>query len=328
MNYTEELATAGRFLKENDHFLVVNHVSPDGDATGSLLAMGHILESLGKSFVLINEGETPKKFLFGPLAEAVQDLSRDPLKGMFKNVISLDCGDLKRLGTTVDYFTKDVILLNIDHHTTNDLFGHLNVVRTEACATCEILFDLVHSLGIPFSRHLASSLYMGILTDTGGFRYSNTNSDVMKMAAVLLEHGVSPADVAERCLETISSSYISLLQKVLPTLELSFEGKAASLTISLKTKEQSGATAEDMEGIVNYARNIEGVEVGVLFKQVDDKLVKISMRSRREIDVSAIAKELGGGGHARAAGCSFQGSLQVAKEIIQKKLQEAWKDQI
>ncbi|HJV46699.1 MAG TPA: bifunctional oligoribonuclease/PAP phosphatase NrnA [Bacillota bacterium] len=326
MNHKQALAAAGRFLKENDHFLVINHVSPDGDATGSLLAMGYILKTLGKSFTLVNEGETPKKFLTGELGNQVQNLTAHPLEQKYNYAIALDCGDYKRLGKSAEYLAENAELLNIDHHPTNDLFGQVNLVRTDACATCEILYDLVIELGISLTVSLANNLYMGILTDTGGFRYSNTNSEVMRKAADLLSHGVKPAEIAERCLETISSTYIRLLQLVLPTLELSSDGKVAKLTITQEMVESSGASSEDMEGIVNYARNIEGVEVGILLKQVDHDLVKMSLRSRQEVDVSAIAKALGGGGHARAAGCSFRGSLEEAGAALEQKLKEAWND--
>lgn len=324
MSYRDELLAASRFLKENDHFLVVNHVSPDGDATGSLLAMGHILQALGKQFKLVNEGTTSEKFLFIPLSEEVMNLSEEPLDQKYQHVIALDCGDFPRVGDAARFFADDVKLLNIDHHPTNDLFGTTNLVRVDACATAEILFDLVEAMNIELTTELATALYMGILTDTGGFRYSNTNAEVMEKIAVLLKHGVSPADVAERCLETISQSYLRLLQLVLPTLTMHKENQIAFLTISLEAMEQSQATPEDMEGMVNYARNIEGVEVGVLFKQVDPQTVKASLRSKRDINVSAIAKELGGGGHARAAGCTIKDDLERAQQIILEKLNQVW----
>ncbi len=324
MSYREDLLAASRFLQENDHFLIVNHVSPDGDATGSLLAMGHILQALGKNFILANEGKTPEKFLFIPLSEKVMDLSEQTLSKKYQHVIAVDCGDFPRVGDACRFFADDVQLLNIDHHPTNDQFGTVNLVRVDACATAEILFDLALEMNITFTNELATALYMGILTDTGGFRYSNTNAEVMEKIAVLLKHGVRPADVAERCLETISQSYLRLLQLVLPSLTMYKDNQVAFLSITLEAMEQSQATSEDMEGMVNYARNIEGVEVGVLFKQMDSHTVKASLRSKKEINVSAIAKELGGGGHARAAGCTIKDGLDKAQHIILEKLNQVW----
>lgn len=324
MSYQESLCSAGRFLKENDHFLVINHVSPDGDATGSLLAMGHILSALDKTFVLANEGETPEKFLFLPLGNQIVNLSDGILDSQFNKVIALDCGDEKRMGKAVNYMTEDATLLNIDHHQSNDSFGAFNLIRTDACATAEILLDLVKDMGLSLTRDLAMCLYTGILTDTGGFRYSNTNAVVMNKAAELLSVGVEPAVVAERCLETITSSYIRLLQLVFPTLSLEMDGRVASLTITTDAMKESTASLEDMEGIVNYARNIEGVEVGILYKQIDSTTVKVSLRSRSIIDVAVIAKAVGGGGHARAAGCTIQGDIKEVQGLVLEKVRQAW----
>lgn len=324
MNYKEHLAAAGRFLRENDRFLVVNHVSPDGDATGSLLAMGYMLQALGKQFVLVNEGSTPEKFLFIPHSSKIINLSEEKLDGLFNRAIALDCGDHQRVGEAARYFTEDVQLLNVDHHPTNDLFGTFNLVRTDACATAEILYDLVKDMDLPLHTSLATAIYMGLLTDTGGFRYSNTTAEVMQKAADLLHHGVSPSEVAERCLETITASYLRLLREVLPTLTMDFNDEAAYLTITLEAMEKSQANREDMEGLVNYARNIEGVEVGVLFKQIDPTTVKVSLRSNKKVDVSAIAKELGGGGHAKAAGCTVKGSLPEVVKIVKERLGQVW----
>ncbi|WP_134700417.1 bifunctional oligoribonuclease/PAP phosphatase NrnA [Ammoniphilus sp. YIM 78166] len=324
MSYKLDLAAAGRFLADNDHFLVVNHVNPDGDATGSLLAVGHMLKSLGKNFTLANEGPTPEKFKFIPLSEAIIDLSEQKLDRTFDRVIALDCGDFQRIGAVADYFSEGFKLLNIDHHPTNDSFGSANLVRTDACATAEILYDLMKDMQISLHKDLATSIYMGLLTDTGGFRYSNTTAEVLHKAADLLNYEVSPGEVAERCLETITVSYLRLLREVLPTLTMDFNNRAAYLTITLEAMEASQANREDMEGIVNYARNIEGVEVGVLFKQVDSDIVKVSMRSNRTVDVAAIAKELGGGGHAKASGCTVKGSLTEVTEVVREKLKQAW----
>jgi len=323
MSYKEQLSIAGRFLAENDHFLVLNHVSPDGDATGSLLAMGHILQAMGKTFTLANEGQTPKKLLFLPLSESILDLSIQDDLQPFSAVIALDCGDYKRIGDATRFIKEDVPILNIDHHPTNDCFGTVNVVWTQACATAEILFDLVKQMDIPLTKELASALYMGFLTDTGGFRYSNTTPEVMSKAAELLSCGVSPAEMAERCLETFTKAFVQLLRQVLETLDVSFFGKVATLSVTLDTMKEVSADSDDLDGLVNYARNIEGVEVGILFKEKDKNTIKVSLRSRQYVDVAKIAKQLGGGGHVRAAGCTINASLDEAKQMIHEILVKA-----
>ncbi|MBP1931535.1 DHH family phosphoesterase [Ammoniphilus resinae] len=322
MSYKEQLSIAGRFLTENDHFLVLNHVSPDGDATGSLLAMGHLLQTLGKTFTLANEGQTPRKLLFLPLSESILDLSTQELPP-FSTVIALDCGDFKRIGDASRFIMENAQILNIDHHPTNDFFGTVNIVQTEACSTAEILFDLVKQMDIPLTEELAKPLYMGFLTDTGGFRYSNTTAEVMSKAAELLSCGVSPSDMAERCLETISKTYVQLLRLVLETIDVSFSGKVATLSATLDTIKEVDADSDDLDGLVNYARNIEGVEVGILFKEKDENTIKVSLRSKHQVDVGKIAKELGGGGHVRAAGCTINASLKEAKQMIYEILKQA-----
>jgi phosphoesterase RecJ-like protein len=324
MSYSHDLEDAADFLKKNDRFLVINHVNPDGDATGSLLAMGHILKALGKQFVLANEGHTPNKFSFLPLSEQIVNLDQHPLEQTYSSVIVLDCGDAERMGKVREYITSGALLLNIDHHPTNDGFGTTNLIRTEACATAEILFDLVQCLDIQPDQAMAACLYTGLLTDTGGFRYANTNAEVLEKAGQLLQTGVSPSDVAEKCMESITVSYIKLLQQVLPTLRLDYAGQVASLTVSLESIERSQVNADETDGLIGFARNIEGVEVGLLYKQVDETTVKVSLRSKSTIDVARIAKELGGGGHVRASGCTIVGGLATAQQLVMEKLQQYW----
>ncbi|MBO8170971.1 MAG: bifunctional oligoribonuclease/PAP phosphatase NrnA [Bacillaceae bacterium] len=318
--YSQSLKHAIRFLKANNHFLVVNHVNPDGDATGSLLAVGCLLKRWGKDFVLVNEGKTPARFSFLPLFDQIRDLSRDPLTGSFDHVIAVDSADRERMGSVRDYIADGANLLNIDHHPTNDRYGTINVVREDAASTTEVLYDLVKSAGEPFDQDLATCLYTGLLTDTGGFRYSNTTANVMRVAAELLQHQVSPAKIAERCLETRSEAYMKLLQLSLQSLEIMEEGKLATISVRLKDMEKSGASREDADGLVNYPRNIEKVEVGICFKELEDQKVKVSFRSREYIDVSQIAREFGGGGHVRASGCTMEGTLDEVKDRVIKRV--------
>jgi phosphoesterase RecJ-like protein len=322
-SYQASLEAAARFLNEHQHFLVVNHVNPDGDATGSLLAMGWVLRQLGKQATLVNEGETPGKFMFLPGAEAILNASAQAEHHTYDAVITCDCADFARVGSVEAWFVPERKLLNIDHHPTNDLFGTTNLVRVDAAATAEIIFDLVKHMRLPLNKELATCLYTGMLTDTGGFRYSNTTPYIMEAASELLAHGVEPAAIAERVLESITKAHVGLLQRSLQTLELSDGDKAAYLTVTLNDLEETGASNEDTEGLVNYGRNIEGVEVGILLKEVADGKVKVSFRSRSEVDVAAIAKSLGGGGHVRAAGCTVSGTLDEVKAIVTQKVSAA-----
>ncbi|GED29062.1 DHH family phosphoesterase [Brevibacillus centrosporus] len=320
LNTVEE---AARFMQSHDRFLVLSHVNPDGDATGSALGVVMILEQLGKEYVVVNEGETPVKFNFLPRFEQLRNLSTQPLDETFEAVIAVDCADESRMGDVRSLFGSGAALLNIDHHPTNDGFGSINLIRTDAAATAEILYDVAVAAGVSFNEELALCIYTGLLTDTGGFRYSNTSPHVMEIASQLLRYGVKPGEVAERCLEEITLAHVKMLRLALQSLEMSHENLVASITVHFEDFAQAGAGRDDTGGLVNYCRNIEGVEVGVSFVESEVGAVKVSLRARDRVDVSAIAKQLGGGGHAKAAGCTIRGSLQDAKGKVWLALGEA-----
>jgi phosphoesterase RecJ-like protein len=314
---------AARFMRDHDRFLVLSHVNPDGDATGSALGVALILEQLGKEYIVANEGETPAKFDFLPRFERLRNLSLQPLEETFGAVIAVDCADESRMGDVRSLFGSGTPLLNIDHHPTNDGFGTTNLIRTDAAATAEILFDVAKAAGVSFNEELALCIYTGLLTDTGGFRYSNTSPSVMEIASELLRYGVKPGEVAERCLEEITLAHVKILRRALQTLALSHQNLVASITVYVDDFTQTGADREDAGGLVNYCRNIEGVEVGVSFVESESGVVKVSLRARDRVDVSAIAKELGGGGHAKAAGCTMRGTLPEVQAKVWQVLGEA-----
>lgn len=318
-----KIEEAARFMKEHDRFLVISHVNPDGDATGSALAVVQILEQLGKEYIVANEGATPAKFSFLPLFDRIRNLSQHPLEETFGAVIAVDCADESRMGDVRSLFDSDTLLLNIDHHPTNDGFGTVNLIQTDAAATAEILFEVAKAAGVVFNEELALCLYTGLLTDTGGFRYSNTSPSVMNIAAELLRYGVKPGEVAERCLEEITFAHVKILRRALQSLQLSHQNLVASISVTLDDFAQTGAEREDAGGLVNYCRNIEGVEVGVSFVEVEPGVVKVSMRARERVDVAVIAKQLGGGGHAKAAGCTQRGSLADVQAKVWRALGEA-----
>lgn len=317
--YQNQLEQAAAFIRTNDRFLVAAHVNPDGDATSSTLAVGHILNQLGKSFTMINEGAIPRKFGILEGYSDILDYSRlsQDQSPQFDCVISVDCADYCRIGAVRSLFGDHIDLLNIDHHPTNDGFGTVPLIQPHAASTTEVLYDLVRSLGIAWTRPLAECIYTGLLTDTGGFRYSNTTPKVMAIASEMLEYGVSGNHLADRFLERLTFSQVIILQKALSTLSFSDDKRIGWLSITLDDIRESGAENEDMDGLVNYPRNIEGVEVGILFKQVDDRSVKVSLRSAGKVDVARIAQSFGGGGHIRAAGCKMEGTLNetVAKVV-------------
>lgn len=314
--YKEKLQAAARFIHENDDFLVVSHVSPDGDAIGSTSAVGFILQLLGKTYTLINDGRTPKKYQMLLGGQPIVDYSLVPPSRRFGRVIAVDCADFSRIGGVHNVFDEGVQLLNIDHHPTNDLFGSVNLVHPDAAATVEIIFELGQQLGIQWTKPLAASIYAGLLTDTGGFRYSNTSPNVLSIAEKMLRAGAEGAVLAEQLLETMTYPQMQLLRDALSTLEFAKDRQIAWLSVSQETLSRIGASDEDSEGLVNIPRNVEGVQVGMMFKEKDTNLFKVSLRSAGKVDVAQIAKRLGGGGHVRAAGCTVEGTLDDVVERL------------
>lgn len=317
--YSQQLAAAAKFIEQHDDFLVVSHIQPDGDAASSTYATGWILKQLGKSFTMINEGAMPSKFSYLWGSDQVLDFGKEAPERLYQTIISVDCADFSRMGRISTLFDDQAQLLNVDHHPTNDRFGSCHLIKHDAAATVQILYDLAIHMKLVPNLEFGDCIYTGLLTDTGGFRYSNTSPKVMQMGATLLSLGVQGSVIAEQVLERVTYSQIVLLQKALSTLSFANDRKLAWLVVSLADLELTGASSDDLDGLVNYPRNVEGVEVGMLFKEKAVGVVKVSLRSSGLVDVAAIAQSLGGGGHVRASGCTIQGTLE---EAVAKMVQE------
>ncbi|MFP4973868.1 bifunctional oligoribonuclease/PAP phosphatase NrnA [Paenibacillus sp. CN-4] len=316
-SYDESLRQTKDYLLEHDDYLVVSHVQPDGDAVSSTLAVGWLLSCLGKKYTLVNEGPIPERMRFLWQAEQIVDLSVTPLDRTFRNVVCVDCADFARVGLTRNLFAEQAEIVNIDHHPTNNGYGTVNLIKPDAAATAEILFDLLSLFELEWNPDIAEALYTGLLTDTGGFRYSNTTPKVMEAASALLEHGVDGPKLAESLLEEMTLAQVKLLARALESLQLTPEGDVAWVVITPQDMLDCGAANEDLEGIVNYPRNIRGVEVGMLFKVIRDDVVKVSLRSAGRVDVAALAQVFGGGGHVRAAGVRIEEPLEsVVPKIL------------
>lgn len=323
ISYEQQLIESEKYIKENDDFLIVSHVHPDGDTISSSLAMAYILKLLGKSFEIVNQDHVPDKYNFLSMFDKFKVIS--DIEKKYTNIITLDIADINRAGKINDLLCKKPRILNIDHHFTNDNFGDINIVMPSAAATTEVIYYLINKMGIEFDENLATYIYTGLLTDTGGFRYSNTTSNVMRIAAEMLDYKISPATIAEITLETMTKSFLEVLKKALDNLEL-VEGSQVAWTTLLYSDIEN--LDEDTEGIVSYTRNIEGVEVGIFFKETSPNEYKVSLRSKNHIDVGSIAKIFGGGGHIRAAGFSYSGLLDTIKSelLVEIKQTKGWKE--
>ncbi|MDT3424568.1 phosphoesterase RecJ-like protein [Paenibacillus forsythiae] len=319
-SYEHSLRQTRQFLLDHDDYLVVSHVQPDGDAVSSTLAVGWLLSCLGKKYMMLNEGPIPTRMKYLWRAEQIVDMSANPPERKFSHVICVDCADFQRVGQTQRYFEPNASIVNIDHHPTNNGYGTVQLIKPDAAATAEILFDLLKEFDITWDADIATAIYTGLLTDTGGFRYSNTSPKVMEVSSELLSHGVNGPELAETLLEEMSLAQVKVLSKALNRLELSPKGDIAWVYVTPQDMIDCGAANEDLEGIVNYPRNIQGVEVGMLFKVIHDQAVKVSFRSAGKVDVAALAQAFGGGGHTRAAGARLDMPLEEAVSLVLKEV--------
>ncbi len=300
-------------LKKESKFYLISHMLPDGDSIGSLLAMGEGLQKMGKDVRLFAPGYIPGKYRFLEGTESIvhEVLVNDPDITM----IVLDSSDPDRLGIFKDAVLKSKVIINLDHHVTNQRFGSLNYVDSNAAATGEIVYGILQELQVELNRSIAESLYVAISTDTGSFKYENTTPHTHRVVASLLEAGLNPGALSQRIFDERPLSFYMLMKVAISGLEM-YEGRRiAVMTLSRDLRESSGASTDDLEGIVNYTRNIEGVELGILFYVESEQEVKVGFRSKT-LDVSELAGNLNGGGHIRAAGCRLQGDFQTVKERV------------
>ncbi len=295
-----------RQIKAGQRFLVCAHASPDGDAIGSTLGLMLGLEKLGKEVVAYNADGVPDTFSFLPGADRLLD----DLGGQaeFDVVFVLDAGDLSRTGDQVA--KRAPVLINIDHHPGSD-FGDICYLDTNVAATAVLIYRLLLACDLSLDQDIALSLYTGLLSDTGSFRYANSNQEAFNVGGELVSLGIDPWQVASALYESQPPERMKLLSQVLATLFIAPEGKYASVYMTLDMLEKTGALPEHTDGFVNYPRAVSGVEVAVFFRQVEAGKVKISFRSRGRIDVNQLAQKLGGGGHKNAAGAHGEGSLDA-----------------
>jgi bifunctional oligoribonuclease and PAP phosphatase NrnA len=320
MSETTDLGTAlervAEEIRRRDRFLLTAHESPDGDALGSLLGMHHMLTALGKDsvmFLAAKEFPLPVEYRFLPLEEVFHE---PPADMPDRAVVFLDCGNIDRM--PVDFLADGGnFRINIDHHHDNTRFGDVNLVEVDASCTAEIVYELAVLLGVEMDPEMASALYVGMVTDTGKFMYENSSARTHRIAAELIEAGVEIDETYRRLYEHVPIEKLRLLSRALDGIERRCDGTLVLSYISAADYEESGAGEEMTEGIIDHLRSVEGARVAALIRDLDDPgrpARKVSLRSSGgEIDVSAIARQRGGGGHKRAAG--FSTDLEVAELV-------------
>ena len=294
-------------LRSRDKFLLTAHEGPDGDALGSLLGMHYLLTALGKDsvmFLTAKEFPLPIEYRFLPLEEVFHEPPADMAD---RTAIFLDCGNIDRM--PVDFLNDGAHeIINIDHHHDNTHFGDLNLVDVDASCTAEIVYELALLLGVRITPEMASALYVGLITDTGKFMYDSTNARTHRIAADLIEAGVAVDDTYRRLYEHVPIEKIRLVARALNGIQRHCDERLVLAYITAEDYEATGAGEEMTEGIIDHLRSVEGAQIAALIRDLGDRgraARKVSLRSSSgAVDVSAIARKKGGGGHKRAAGFS------------------------
>ena len=304
-------------IKEADHILLASHSNPDGDAVSSLLALGLAIGKLGQKTTIYNASPIPAVYRFLPSVERI--VRHIKKVNTYDVALILDCGNLPRIGDASSTVSQIPMVINIDHHISNTGFGDIQLIDPMACSTAEIVYRLIKAMDINIDTAIATSLYTGILTDTGSFRFSSTNQAAFAISQEMAQLGVEPHEVAQQVYGTYSLGRIKLLYLALDSIEISDNGKLSIMTVTGTMFAETKTQPEDVDGMINYARRIEDVKVAALIQEQRNGKTDsngqhhyhVSLRSDGSVDVAAIAGSFGGGGHASAAG--FQAETTLAK---------------
>jgi phosphoesterase RecJ-like protein len=320
---TPDLEAVARAIREHDRFLVTTHENPDGDALGSLLATKLALESLGKDVVswLSGEAPLPEEYQFMALDELVRELPADSGERV---LLAVDCANASRIGPGLDVVQRAPLTIDVDHHHDNTRFGDVNLIVDRASSTGEVLHDVFAELGVELTPEIAEALYIALVTDTGRFQYTNTSPRALRLAAELVEAGADIHRVFQAVYETIDFAKFKLIGKALERARVLEGGR---LVISYLVREdfnELGAADAYAEGIIDSLRAIDGAEMAALIREPprddDAPARKVSLRaSIDELDVSAIARKSGGGGHRQAAGFSSDASVEEIMNFIHRE---------
>jgi bifunctional oligoribonuclease and PAP phosphatase NrnA len=322
-NTTEaDLVAVAEALRSNDRFIVTTHENPDGDALGSLLATTFALRELGKDadMYLFGEVPIPNEYEFMDFAGIVRGPNPDSSDRV---VVALDCANERRLGPESGLLEKAQLVVDIDHHHDNTRFGKVNLIVGHASSTGEILADVFRELGVSLTPEIAEALYIAVVTDTGRFQYANTTAKALRLAAELVEAGADVHRVFQGVYENVAFAKLKLVARALENAEVFEGGRVVVSHLEREDFEAAGAEEPYSEGIIDYLRAVEGSELAALIREpptANGPTHRISLRTTEaDLDVSAIARKSGGGGHRQAAGFSSEASIEEITEFIRRE---------
>ncbi|MBD3380449.1 MAG: bifunctional oligoribonuclease/PAP phosphatase NrnA [Candidatus Omnitrophica bacterium] len=319
---TDDMKSVARVIRENRNFLISAHINPEGDSIGSQLALSFMLGVMDKRAYMIDQDRVPDNLIFLPGAKNI--LTEPPADFEPDAALIVDCPVIERTGDVSGYLKKAGLIVNIDHHVSNEYYGDVNWVEEGFSSVGEMMFHLAGELGVRMERVLAENIYAAIVTDTGMFSYNNTSSDTHRVTAELVEAGVDPNFMHAEIFEKKDLAEIKLLGEVLNSLEISEEGKVAHIKLTRGMYSRVGADKVATDEFINYPRSVKGVEIAVFFKEStgEKDKVYVSFRSNGKVDVNRLASLFGGGGHQKASGCMLACGME---EAVGKVLSEAEK---
>lgn len=309
-------------IRRRQRFVISSHVRPDGDAIGSQLAMAYALRHLGKQVRIVDGDSPPTPLLVFPGVQHIEVMRQIDDPG--DAVIVMECGDLARTG--VAGFERGFVI-NIDHHPGNSMYGAINWFDLSAAACGEMVFDLVKALGVPLTKEIATHVYIAILTDTGSFHYSNISPKTFEICRQCVEAGVDPPGVARSIFDSNNLGRLKLFGAVLSRMELDASGRLATVYVDQQMAIDCGGTYEDTEGLINLPLTVKEIQAVVFFKENGANDWRISLRSKGDVDINAVANQFGGGGHKNASGCSARGTFDELKtrfcELIMEQIDKS-----
>jgi phosphoesterase RecJ-like protein len=313
----ESIAAIRDAILQRQRFVVTSHSRPDGDAIGSQVAMAYALRALGKDVQLVGADPAPTQFQVFP---GVRDIQVSPtVHGQFDAAIIMECGDLSRTG--VEGFDK-YFVINIDHHPGNKSYGAINWFDPGSAACGEMVFDVIDALGVTLTPEIATHIYIAILTDTGGFHFSHITPRTFEICRRCTEAGAQPEAIARAVYDSSTMGRLRLMGAVLHNLEFESGGRAAVAALTLKLLQETGATHEDADGLINIPLSVSDIQAVAFFKEIAPDNFRISLRSKGNVDVNRIAGVFGGGGHKNAAGCSLTGPYPEVRARLVAELKQ------
>jgi phosphoesterase RecJ-like protein len=309
-------------IRQRQRFLLTSHARPDGDSIGSQLAMAFALDALGKQVRIVNADAAPEHYQDFPGMERIAIAPATDTSDV-DAVIVMECGDLARTGVAG---LEHPFIINIDHHLGNTMYGAINWFDQSAAACGEMVFDIIRALEVPLTVEIATHVYLAILTDTGSFHHSNITPRTFDICRQAVEAGVNPAAMARRVFDSNSFGKLKLIGALLDGMELADTGRLAVLYMDDRMLAACGCTHNDTEGLINLPLTAREIQAVVFFKAGADDAVRVSMRSKYDVDVRQVANQFGGGGHKNAAGFTVPGRLADVRPRILKLIVNAIAD--